>query len=74
MSSVHELSQFMARALLAHMGAICPVNAYCVATPPNWGLTITPNKVWNGSANKQNSEFQDVQILTMQKMLKDDAV
>ena len=73
MNSVHELSQFMTGVLLAHMAAMYPVMAYCVATPPNWGLIITPNKVWNGSQTKI-SDFQNVQILTIQVMLKHNAV
>ena len=51
MNSVRKLSQFMTGALLAHMAAMHQVMAYCVATP-NCEITLTPNKVWNGSADK----------------------
>ena len=51
MNSVRELSRFMTGALLAHMAAMHRVMAYCVATP-NRGITLTPNEVWNGSADK----------------------
>jgi hypothetical protein len=51
MNSVHKLSRFMTGALLAHMAAMHSVMAYCAATP-NCGITIMPNKVWNGSADK----------------------
>ena len=33
------------------MAAMHHMMAYCVAIP-NHGITITPNKVWNGSADK----------------------